>query len=234
MEINQKEIDQLTKAVEHLNSENAELMNSLSSAKQQMLSQETTLQEQTQQIADLQRSHEALEFHFHEEQSRWSAEQKELLHSKEDENHHLTIAVTNLNRELEACRAENDELVAELQTLQSSDVDFREREKKLQGRVDGLLEEIEKHKRRELELKELIEKCNQNYDVLQSELHAKENEIHSLQAIVATEQTAKQEVLQKEEQRQEQTDGLLKQIEGKEEEIQKVGFRGVIHNSYKR
>ena len=127
--------------MDHLNSEKSELVNSLCCAKQSVL-------ELSQQVNAFEILREELiQSHLNE-----MCESRERLNEVESANQHLTIALTNVNRELESSRAENDDLVSELNELRHSYADLVDREKLNESALESVYNELDKRNEVEREL----------------------------------------------------------------------------------
>lgn len=176
----QKENEQLTLAVEHLNEENRDISIELTKEKETVSELQKQLSQQSEELSKLRTEAEGFESRLMQEKSKVIADSNEVLNRIEDENQHLTISLTTITRELEASRAENDELEAQLKKVNHSDNDLKERNRVNQNVIEDLNAEVEKHKRVEAELKALVDQGNINYEELKKECELKENELNQM------------------------------------------------------
>lgn len=189
-------MQQLRLAIQHLNDENGELSSSLSKAlheAESYRSQTTTLQEQINSLsqskeairAELEELKEDCDSRVLQAKSSTVAECNALLNKKEDENQHLTIELASIHRELEATRAENDELIHQQSVLKRSQDETLQRATQAEKTRDELQEEVERHKRMEGELRDLVTRGQESCEALKASAEEKEREAASLRETLA-------------------------------------------------
>ena len=213
---------------EIVDNENTELTNSITSNKQTISQLEAQLQDQSSKCIELETEVNEFENRLNQERSRIIAESNQVLNQKEDENQHLTIALTNINRELEALRSENDELNAHLKQYDISDSSFKEREKQNQSIIESLQADIEKHKRNENELKSLVEQGNKNYEEMKEEGEKKEKALQELQLVITDKESMLNELNEKEKEQDQLIQQLQEECNKKKEEFEKVEIGSVM------
>ena len=104
-----------------------------------------------------------------------------------------------MNRDLEAMRAENDELVHQQSQLQQTNASLQQRAEQAEKAAAELQEEMERHKRMEGELRDLVTRGQESCEALQASAEEMAKEAKEAGGVTETEKQELQSRVEKQE-----------------------------------
>ena len=144
------------------------------------------------------------------------AECNALLRQKEDENEQLTLSLTQQTHDLETAIASNQANTQRIAALEQSQRDLQERSEKAEQAADALRWEVEKHKRLESDLRQLVEQSSSHYEEVKGELGEKERTIGELRK----QTTELSDALKAAKERNDMQDGRMEELEREKEGLE--------------